>query len=76
MNSIVENKWWKIGAAAFLSVGILAACGDDRDDNDPVEDDVNLDVNVEDDNDDVKDTEVDKEDVEDKDVEVIEKDKE
>jgi hypothetical protein len=25
-NSIVGQKWWKIGAAAFLSVGLLAAC--------------------------------------------------
>jgi len=36
--SIAGQKWWKIGAAAFLSVGLLAACGDDGEDD--VENDV------------------------------------
>jgi len=30
--SVTGQKWWKIGAAAFLSVGILGACGDGEDD--------------------------------------------
>jgi len=34
MNSIAGQKWWKIGAAAFLSVGLLAACGDGEDEGD------------------------------------------
>lgn len=33
-NSIARQKWWKIGAAAFLSVGLLAACGDGENDSD------------------------------------------
>ena len=33
-NSIAGQKWWKIGAAAFLSVGLLAACGDGEDEGD------------------------------------------
>ncbi|PUB16001.1 hypothetical protein C8K15_103217 [Paenisporosarcina sp. OV554] len=28
INSVAGQKWWKIGAAAFLSVGLLGACGD------------------------------------------------
>lgn len=51
INSITGQKWWKIGTAAFLTVGLLAACGDDNNDDDnlddnPVEEDV--DVNIED----------------------------
>ena len=49
-NLYAGHKWWKIGAATFLSIGLLAACGDDSDDNDmngPAEEDV--DVNVEND---------------------------
>lgn len=26
---MIENKWIKLGAAAFLSIGVLAGCGDD-----------------------------------------------
>ena len=33
-NSIAGEKWWKIGAAAFLSVGLLAACGDGENESD------------------------------------------
>lgn len=29
-----DKKWLKLGAAAFLSVGLLAACGDGEDDTD------------------------------------------
>lgn len=29
-----DKKWLKLGAAAFLSVGLLAACGDGDDDTD------------------------------------------
>jgi hypothetical protein len=32
-NPVAGQKWWKIGAAAFLSVGLLGACGD-RDNED------------------------------------------
>lgn len=39
-NSIAGQKWWKIGAAAFLSVGLLAACGDGENES-------NVDDNVE-----------------------------
>ena len=38
-NSIAGQKWWKIGAAAFLSVGLLGACGDGEDE-DNMDDDV------------------------------------
>ncbi|TQR14093.1 hypothetical protein [Psychrobacillus soli] len=78
-NSIAGQKWWKIGAATFLSVGLLAACGDDPDDNDlndPVEEDVDLNVDVENEDDGVEDTNVDKEDVEDTDEEVMDKNRE
>ena len=27
-NPVAGQKWWKIRAAAFLSVGLLGACGD------------------------------------------------
>ncbi|WP_186321371.1 hypothetical protein [Bacillus sp. FJAT-22090] len=33
-NPIARHKWWNIGAAAFLSVDILATCGNNQDDND------------------------------------------
>ncbi|MCZ8533875.1 hypothetical protein [Psychrobacillus psychrodurans] len=61
INSITGQKWWKIGTAAFLTVGLLAACGDDNNDDDnlddnPVEEDV--DVNIEDDEN-VEDNDVD-----------------
>lgn len=29
-----DKKWMKLGAATFLSVGLLAACGDGKDDVD------------------------------------------
>jgi hypothetical protein len=29
-----DKKWLKLGAAAFLSVGLLAACADGEDDTD------------------------------------------
>ncbi len=31
---VAGQKWWKIGAAAFLSVGLLGACGDGENDSD------------------------------------------
>ncbi|MFJ5772361.1 hypothetical protein [Psychrobacillus sp. NPDC093180] len=79
MNLNKGHKWWKLGAAAFLSVGLLAACGDDPDDNDvndPAEEDVDLNVDVEDNDSEVEDTNVDKENVEDTDEEVMDKDRE
>lgn len=39
-NSIAGQKWWKIGVAAFLTVGLLGACGDGNDGD-------NMDENVE-----------------------------
>lgn len=42
------QKWYKVGAAAFLSIGLLAACGDgvDQDNiDDDVEQEVDEDVN-------------------------------
>lgn len=42
-NSIAGQKWWKIGAVAFLSVGLLAACGDGENDSD-VDDNLEEDV--------------------------------
>ena len=42
-NSIAGRKWWKIGAAAFLSVGLLAACGDGENESD-VDDNVEEEV--------------------------------
>lgn len=44
-NSNAGQKWWKIGAAAFLSVGLLAACGDGENDSNV---DDNLEEDVED----------------------------
>ena len=70
---MVENR-----CATFLSVGILAACGDDLDDhnmNDPVEEDVDLYVDVENGDDEVEDTNLDKENVEDTDEELMDKDR-
>lgn len=32
-NSIAGQKWWKIGAASFLTVGLLGACGDGDDED-------------------------------------------
>lgn len=57
-----EHKWWKIGAAAILSVGLLAACGDDE--NAPNLDDNQLDEDIEQDVDipDVEDTETEEQD--------------
>ena len=75
-NSIAERKWGKIGAATFLSIALLAACGDDPDDNDinePVED---VDLNVDNDEEGPEDTTVDKENVEDADEEVMDKNRE
>lgn len=71
-------KRWKIGAATFLSIALLAACGDDPDDNDmnePVED-VDLNVDVDNDDNETEDTNVDKENVEDADEEIMDKDRE
>ncbi len=67
MKLLTENKkWLKLGAATFLSVGLLAACGDGEDDTDvdvnnppaDVEDGVNdgTDTNVDLDVDDGTDT--------------------
>ena len=38
-----RKKWWKLGLAAFLSVGLLAGCGDgenEPDVDDQMEEDV------------------------------------
>ncbi|MFJ8065764.1 hypothetical protein ACIQYS_14125 [Psychrobacillus sp. NPDC096426] len=46
-NSIAERKWWKIGAATFLSVGLLAACGDGEDESevdDNIEEEIEQDI--------------------------------
>lgn len=34
---MAHSKWLKLGAAAFLSVGMLAACGDGDGDDDTIE---------------------------------------
>lgn len=50
-NSIAERKWWKIGAATFLSVGLLAACGDgenESDVDDNMEEEIEQDLQEED----------------------------
>ncbi len=39
-NSVAGQKWWKIGAAAFLTVGLLGACGDADNDSDVDEEEV------------------------------------
>ena len=44
--SIAGQKWWKIGAAAFLSVGLLAGCGDGENESD-VDDNIEEDVDQE-----------------------------
>ena len=46
MKSIAGEKWWKIGAAAFLSVGLLAGCGDGENESD-VDDNMEEDVDQE-----------------------------
>ena len=77
-NLSIGHKRWKVGAATFLSIGLLAACGDDPDDNDinePVED-VDLNVDVDNDDEGPEDTTVDKENVEDADEEVMDKNRE
>jgi hypothetical protein len=53
MKTLVEEKWWKIGAAAVLSVGLLAGCGDGKDDSN-VDDNMKPDVDqhLDDDNND------------------------
>ncbi|WOV86023.1 hypothetical protein QWT69_08620 [Sporosarcina oncorhynchi] len=50
-----DKKWMKLGAATFLSVGLLAACGDGKDDvdvdvdnNPPADVDVDVDDGVDD----------------------------
>jgi hypothetical protein len=43
MKTLVEEKCWKIGAAAVLSMGLLAGCGDDKD-NSNVDDNMKPDV--------------------------------
>lgn len=30
---MIQSKWWKLSAAAFLSIGILSACGDNDDED-------------------------------------------
>lgn len=40
-----DKKWLKLGAATFLSVGLLAACGDGEDDVDVDVDNPPADVN-------------------------------
>lgn len=39
-NPVAGQKWWKIGAAAFLAVGLLGACGDAGNDTDNEEEQV------------------------------------
>jgi len=48
LNAIAGQKWWKIGAAALLSVGLLAACGDGDDDADNVDEEIEQEVEEED----------------------------
>ncbi|WP_391206942.1 hypothetical protein [Psychrobacillus sp. L4] len=43
LKTLAEEKWWKIGAATVLSVGLLAGCGDGKDDT-IVDDNMNSDV--------------------------------
>lgn len=45
-NSIAGQKWWEIGAAAFLTVGLLGACGD-GDDEDNIDEDVDNEIQEE-----------------------------
>ena len=53
-------KLLKVGSAAVLSVGLLAACGDDNNDND----DIIIDDPIEQDNDQEDDTDLDLDDEE------------
>lgn len=81
MNLTLKHKWLKIGIAAFLSIALLAGCGDgnETDTNEPVEEDLDVDVNVDDNNDENSEnngSDEDKEDVEDTDDEVMDKDRE
>jgi len=48
--SIAERKWWKIGAATFLSVGLLAACGDGENESnvdDTIDEEIEQDIEEE-----------------------------
>lgn len=38
---MAQAKWLKVGAAAFLSIGMLAGCGDAEDET-PVDNDVDV----------------------------------
>ncbi|WP_211655465.1 hypothetical protein [Planococcus alpniumensis] len=38
---MVQSKWVKLGTAAFLSIGMLAACGDAEDEQ-PVDEDIDV----------------------------------
>lgn len=38
---MAQAKWMKLGAAAFLSVGMLAACGDAEDEQ-PADEDIDV----------------------------------
>ncbi|ANU10724.1 hypothetical protein [Planococcus antarcticus] len=38
---MTQSKWVKLGAAAFLSVGMLSACGDSEDEQ-PVDEDIDV----------------------------------
>lgn len=38
---MAQSKWVKLGAAAFLSVGMLAACGDSENEQ-PTDEDVDV----------------------------------
>lgn len=40
---MIRDKWMKLGAAGFLSIGMLAACGDAGNDTN-VEDEDNVDI--------------------------------
>ncbi|MDE0582270.1 hypothetical protein ON064_04320 [Planococcus sp. A6] len=38
---MAQSKWLKLGTAAFLSIGMLAACGDVEDEQ-PVDEDIDV----------------------------------
>lgn len=38
---MAQSKWLKLGTAAFLSIGMLAACGDAEDEQ-PVDEDIDV----------------------------------
>ncbi|MDW0115620.1 hypothetical protein QTL97_01545 [Sporosarcina thermotolerans] len=63
-----DKKWLKLGAATFLSVGLLAACADGEDDTDvdinnpPADVEDGTDTNVDLDVDDGSDTDTDTDD--------------